>query len=78
MALIRDYFEKTRHYKNLYGEKTVVFMQVGAFYEVCLLNEDGTYSDEIANVSKICDLAIANKQEVIIGKPAKMLDFKHI
>ena len=45
MALIRDYFEKTKDYKKLYGEKTVVFMQVGAFYEVyALLNEDGKYT----------------------------------
>lgn len=79
MALIRDYFEKTKHYKNLYGEKTVVFMQVGAFYEVyALLNEDGTYSgSEIANVSKICDLAIANKTgSDISGKPVKMAGFQ--
>ena len=65
--------------KNLYGEKTVVFMQVGAFYEVyALLNEDGTYTgSEIANVSKICDLAIANKTgSDISGKPVKMAGFQ--
>ena len=71
--------KKTKDYKKLYGEKTVVFMQVGAFYEVyALLNEDGTYTgSEIANVSKICDLAIANKTgSDISGKPVKMAGFQ--
>ena len=79
MALIRDYFKKTRYYKQLYGERTVLFMQVGAFYEVyALLNPDGTYSgSEIANVSRICDLAIANKSgNDIEGKPVKMSGFQ--
>ena len=56
-------------------------MQVGAFYEVYgLLNADGTYSEsEIANVSRICDLAIANKTgSDISGKPVKMADFNYI
>ena len=54
-------------------------MQVGAFYEVYgLLNSDGTYSgSEIANVSRICDLAIANKTgSDINGKPVKMAGFQ--
>ena len=54
-------------------------MQVGAFYEVyALLNEDGTYTgSEIANVSRICDLAIANKTgSDINGKPVKMAGFQ--
>ena len=79
MALIREYFKKTEEYKRIYGEKTAVFMQVGAFYEVYgLLNCDGTYSgSEIANVSRICDLAIANKTgSDINGKPVKMAGFQ--
>ena len=75
MALIKEYFAKTKEYKKLYGEKTAILMQVGAFYEVYgLLNADGTYSEsEIANVSRICDLAIANKTgSDISGKPVKM------
>ena len=79
MALIKEYFAKTKEYKKLYGEKTAILMQVGAFYEVYgLLNSDGTYSEsEIANVSRICDLAIANKTgSDISGKPVKMAGFQ--
>ena len=34
MALIQDYFIKTENYIKEYGEKTLVFIQVGSFYEV--------------------------------------------
>ena len=67
MALIRDYFEKTKDYKKLYGEKTVVFMQVGAFYEVyALLNEDGTYIEEIRMYQKYVIWQLQTKLEVIL------------
>ena len=34
MNLHEEYFNLTREYINKYGEKTVLLMQVGAFYEV--------------------------------------------
>jgi DNA mismatch repair protein MutS len=34
MSLIQDYFLKTEKYSKEYGEKTIVFIQVGSFYEV--------------------------------------------
>ena len=34
MSLIQDYFLKTELYIKEYGEKTLVFIQVGSFYEV--------------------------------------------
>jgi len=34
MALIKEYFALTKKYTAEYGEKTVVLLQVGAFFEV--------------------------------------------
>ena len=34
MALIKDYFEKTKKYIEEYGSNSIVLMQVGAFFEV--------------------------------------------
>ena len=42
MSLIKDYFSKTEEYKELYGEKTIILMQVGAFYEVYGLKDKKT------------------------------------
>lgn len=63
MALVKDYFVKTKEWSVEYGDNTVVLMQVGAFFEVYgILEDDGTYSgSRIADVSVICDLLIGNK-----------------
>ena len=34
MALVREYFELTKKYQNDYGEKAILLMQVGSFFEV--------------------------------------------
>ena len=34
MALIKKYFRYTKEHIEKYGEKTIVYMQVGAFFEV--------------------------------------------
>ena len=34
MALIVEYFKLTNQYVSEYGEKTILLMQVGAFFEV--------------------------------------------
>ena len=34
MALIKEYFDLTKKYCSEYGDKTILLMQVGAFFEV--------------------------------------------
>jgi len=65
--LIDTYFNYVDKYCKEYGEKTVVLMQVGAFYEVygkkhnSLKNIVGS---KIEDFCKICELNIANKSKV--------------
>lgn len=63
MALVNDYFKKTDDWQKEYGANTVVFMQVGAFFEVYGIEEkDGHYSgSRLEDFTNICDLKIANK-----------------
>jgi len=70
MALIKDYFEKTKLYKEEYGENTIVLMQVGSFYEVYGLKNTNTNTitgSQILDFSCICDLHIADKK-ICVGK----------
>jgi len=56
MSLVKDYFEKLVEYKKEYGDRTIVLMQVGAFYEVY-------GNDEILDIydfAEKCELAVAN------------------
>ena len=63
MALILSYFEHTKKYSEEYGDKTIVLMMVGSFYEIYgEKNSKGVISgSKIEDISKICDLAIAQK-----------------
>mgnify|MGYP001219634794 CR=1 FL=1 len=70
MSLIRDYFNKTKKYKSEKGDKTLVLMQVGAFYEVYGLKDKSTgeiSGSDIETFSHFCDLAISDKK-VCVGK----------
>lgn len=75
MALVKDYFEKTREYQNQYGVKTLVLMQVGSFYEVYGLQNKQTgeiSGSSILDFSRICDMNIADKK-ICVGKDGVLM-----
>ena len=66
MTIVEEYLEYTKKYTALYGEKTLVLMQVGSFFECyALLDErDGTtkyIGSQIADFAQINDMAISRK-----------------
>ena len=70
MSLIKKYFQYTDTYKNQYGEKTIVYMQVGAFFEVYGLRNNKTREitgSNILDFSKKCELNISDKK-ICVGK----------
>ena len=55
MSLVKDYLSKTKYYKDIYGEKTIVLMQVGAFYEIYGLKNNNIISgSNIEDFKSIC------------------------
>jgi len=78
MALVKDYFEKTKYYKEEYGEKTLVLMQVGSFFEVYGIQDPITSEisgSNICDFSKICDLNIAEKNICVGNQNVIMAGF---
>ena len=77
MSLITKYFEETKKYKKLNGEKTIVLIQVGSFFEsYAFVENDGSYSgSNIEEFSRICDMAIANKNVCVGNKKIVMAGF---
>lgn len=60
-----EYFRITREYKTLYGEKTILLLQVGAFFEVYGLKhqETGEISGSLITImADICQLNISEKK----------------
>ena len=81
MALINEYFELTNKYKDEYGEKTILLMQVGSFFEVYGMNDkinEIVNGSEIINFAQICELNVVDKN-VCVGKSnVLMAGFKDI
>jgi len=73
MSLVATYLKLTKEYSEKYGDKTVVLMMVGSFYEIYgekLTNRDGSFSvtgSKIEEISKLCDLSIAQKIAGVSG-----------
>jgi DNA mismatch repair protein MutS len=58
MALTQEYFSLWKAYKEKYGDKTLLFMQVGSFIEVYSKTSD---DEDMVEFTTLCDLKIANK-----------------
>ena len=77
MSLITKYFEDTKKYKLSHGEKTIVLIQVGSFFECyAFIENDGSYSgSNIEEFSRICDMSIARKNTCVGDKKVVMAGF---
>jgi DNA mismatch repair protein MutS len=77
MALIQDYFLKTENYIKEYGENTLVFIQVGSFYEVYgKKSQDKIIGSKIELFALYCDLNIVEKNVCVGEKQIVMAGFK--
>lgn len=79
MSLIKEYFAKTEQYKLEYGQKTIILMQVGAFFEVYGLKnpESGAINgSNIMDFSVICDLNVVDKKVCVGNFDVVMAGFK--
>ena len=78
MAVVQEYFNLTRKYINQFGEKTVLWYQVGSFYEMYANKEsDGTFSGcNIQEFSKIGNLTMGKKttKTVMLGFSTYMIE----
>ena len=77
MSLITDYFKNTKKYKASHGEKTIVLIQVGSFFECyALVESDGSYTgSSIEEFARINDMAIARKSACVGEKNVVMAGF---
>ena len=68
MAMIQEYFRLTEEYISKFGEKTVLWYQVGSFYEMYANKEnDGSFSGcNIQEFAKIGNLAMGKKTAVTV------------
>jgi DNA mismatch repair protein MutS len=76
-SITEEYFQLTSTYTNKYGERTIVLLQVGAFFEVYGLKHNNTIThSQIEEFSQICQLAISEKNATHDSKPIMMAGFR--
>ena len=65
MALIKEYFDITKKYKEDYGENSILLMMVGSFFEVYGILDKTTgviTGSKIVDFGRICDLNIFERK----------------
>lgn len=71
MKLIDTYFKHVEFYEKKYGEKTVVLIQVGAFFEVYGKKHktiENIFGSKITEFCNICDLNMSEKAKVTVSE----------
>lgn len=70
--IINDYLEYSKTYKEKYGDKCIVLMQVGSFYELYSIT-DVIAENDIYSIADLCNIQISRKNknisEVSINNP---------
>lgn len=61
--IIDDYINYLDEYKIKYGEKTIILMQVGSFFELYSIDSNSRY---LYNIADICNIQISRKNKSII------------
>ena len=63
MTIVKEYLDLTEKYKKEYGEKTLVLMQVGSFFEAygLLDKDDKIYGSDIVTFAEINEMTISRK-----------------
>ena len=79
MTIHSVYFNTTSSYQKKYGERTVILIQVGAFYEVYGIKHkvsNNITKSHLSAISKLCNLKIAVKQTISNNEDLVMIGFR--
>jgi len=64
MTLIDEYLDLQEKYEKKYGEKTIVLMEVGSFFEIYgIVKENGETRGRIHEVAEITNLSVSKKND---------------
>ena len=76
MGIVDDYISETNKYKLSHGDKTVVLMQCGSFFEIYgLKDKNGNITgSDLVKIAEICELTSPIKKSVSKAKMSLWLD----
>ena len=69
--LTEIYFDLQRHFEDKYDEDTVVFMEIGTFFEVYEVNNDEEQIGKAKEIAELLNIQLTKKNKSIIENSAK-------
>jgi len=69
--LTQIYFELQRHFEEKYGNDTVVFMEIGTFFEVYEINNDEEQIGKAKEIAELLNIQLTKKNKKIIENSDK-------
>lgn len=65
IMIINEYIEYMKKYKEQYGDKCIVLLQVGSFYEMYTICENNNNDNDIYKIADICGIQTTKKNKSI-------------
>ena len=69
--LTQTYFDLQRHFEEKYGSDTVVFIEIGTFYEVYEINNDDEQIGKAKEIAELLNIQLTKKNKSIIENSDK-------
>jgi len=69
--LTQTYFDLQRYFENKYGHDTVVFMEIGTFFEVYEVNNDDEQVGKAKEIAELLNIQLTKKNKNIIENSDK-------
>jgi len=69
--LTQTYFDLQRYFENKYGNDTVVFMEIGTFFEVYEVNNDDEQVGKAKEIAELLNIQLTKKNKSIIENSDK-------
>jgi DNA mismatch repair protein MutS len=65
--MIEDYLEYTKIYKEKYGDKCIVLMQVGSFFEIYTIypNSDTSLNNDVYIIADLCGIKMRKNKKYV-------------
>ena len=64
--LTQIYFDLQRHFEAKYGHDTVVFMEIGTFFEVYEVNNDEEQIGKAKEIAELLNIQLTKKNKNIV------------
>ena len=69
--LTEVYFELQKHFESKYGEKTIILMEIGSFFELYEVNNDELKIGKAKEIAELLNIQLTRKNKTIVENSIK-------